>query len=99
MPHVVHTPLLQSCSHPAPSVPGQHHPVPGSSVIQISLWTCLPVCLSVCVCVCVANDSIGKSVLGEHLWVLEISDKPGQAEPEPAFKYVANMHGDEPSGR
>jgi hypothetical protein len=43
--------------------------------------------------------SIGKSVLGQHLWVLEISDKPGKAEPEPNFKYVANMHGDEPSGR
>lgn len=43
--------------------------------------------------------SVGKSVMGQHLWVLEISDKPGQQEPEPNFKYIANMHGDEPSGR
>lgn len=31
--------------------------------------------------------------------MLEISDKPGQEELEPNFKYVANMHGDEPLGR
>jgi hypothetical protein len=46
-----------------------------------------------------AHTSVGKSVRGQHLWVLEISNKPGKAEPEPNFKYVANMHGDEPSGR
>jgi len=33
------------------------------------------------------------------LWALEISDKPGQSEPEPAVKYVGNVHGDEPTGR
>ncbi|KAJ6774035.1 PROTEASE M14 CARBOXYPEPTIDASE [Salix purpurea] len=43
--------------------------------------------------------SIGKSVHGFPLWVIEISDKPGEKEPEPAFKFVGNVHGDEPVGR
>jgi carboxypeptidase D len=38
-------------------------------------------------------------VRGQPLWALEISDKPGADEAEPNFKYVANMHGDETSGR
>ncbi|KAL4436066.1 hypothetical protein ABPG77_005514 [Micractinium sp. CCAP 211/92] len=42
---------------------------------------------------------IGKSVKGSPLWALEIADHPGQAEPEPAVKYVGNVHGDEPTGR
>ena len=33
------------------------------------------------------------------LWALEISDRPGEAEAEPAVKYVGNVHGDEPTGR
>lgn len=36
---------------------------------------------------------------GFPLWVIEISDKPGKEEPEPAFKFVGNVHGDEPVGR
>ncbi|KAM7511269.1 hypothetical protein LguiB_010144 [Lonicera macranthoides] len=43
--------------------------------------------------------SIGKSVQGVPLWAMEISDKPGEEEAEPAFKFIANMHGDEPVGR
>lgn len=43
--------------------------------------------------------SIGNSTLGVPLWALEISDKPGVLEPKPAFKYVGNIHGDEPLGR
>ncbi|KAK4383387.1 Carboxypeptidase SOL1, partial [Sesamum angolense] len=43
--------------------------------------------------------SIGKSVLGVPLWAIEISDLPGGKEAEPAFKFIGNVHGDEPVGR
>ena len=43
--------------------------------------------------------SIGKSGKGVELWALEVSSSPGKEEAKPSFKYVANMHGDEPTGR
>ncbi|GBF96908.1 carboxypeptidase D [Raphidocelis subcapitata] len=42
---------------------------------------------------------VGRAGSGAEIVGVEISDRPGAAEPEPSFKYVANMHGDETSGR
>ena len=44
-------------------------------------------------------ESIGQSVQGRELWVMHITDNPSIDEPEPKFKYIANMHGDETPGR
>lgn len=43
--------------------------------------------------------TIGKSVKGFPLYVLEISNKPGVAEAKPNVKLVGNIHGDETLGR
>jgi hypothetical protein len=43
--------------------------------------------------------SIGKSVKGNDLWVMKISDNVETDEVEPEFKYISSMHGDEITGR
>ena len=43
--------------------------------------------------------SLGTTPNGNELWALELSAAPGKIEAKPNFKYLANMHGDEPVGR
>jgi len=45
--------------------------------------------------------SVGQSVEGRELWVLQLSENVQEERPlgRPMFKFVANMHGDEAVGR
>ena len=44
-------------------------------------------------------SSIGKSASGTDLWVLELGNRSLDHRPRPGFRYLGNMHGDEPTGR
>lgn len=43
-------------------------------------------------------DSIGPTVGGRWIWILKISDNVNLTEPEPQFRFMSTMHGDEPVG-
>ena len=44
--------------------------------------------------------SIGQTVQYRNIWVMEISDNPGEHEPgEPEFRYVGGVHGNEVVGK
>lgn len=44
-------------------------------------------------------SSVGTSAEGAKLWVLTLGNDLETPRPRPAFRYIGNMHGDEPSGR
>lgn len=43
--------------------------------------------------------SVGTTAEGRQLWVLTLGNDLAKAKPRPTFRYIGNMHGDEPSGR
>lgn len=51
-------------------------------------------------CAAIASlASVGTSGNGAQLWVLTLGADQDTPRPRPAFRYLGNMHGDEPSGR
>lgn len=94
------------CRKPCHAPPAQPPHLPGSSALQVlssymsneSLLAHMKDYSARCAHMA-RLSTIGHSVKGVPLQVLELSDKPGVAEPEPNFKLIAAMHGTEPGGR
>lgn len=70
----------------------QHH---GNGDVELTLRALATRCPDI-----MRVGSVGKSTLGTQLWYLEVSDRPGVAEPdEPEVRLVGHLHGNEVVGR